>query len=176
MVVIREERPSDGATIAEVVRRAYADVPYSDHREHVMVDRLRATDAYVPELSLLAEVGGKAVGHVLLTKAEIRSDRSVVSALALAPLSVVPAFRCRGIGKRLIGCAHDRALALGFGVILLVGIPSYYRRFGYERLSRYPIKLPFDAPDENRMILALRPDALDGVAGTVRYAEGWLEH
>jgi predicted N-acetyltransferase YhbS len=176
MIMIRSERSDDGPTIAGVVQRAYADVDHSDHREHLMIDRLRETDAYVPALSLQAEIGGEAVGHILLTKAHIRNGHSSVTTLALAPLSVVPEFQSQGVGTRLIGAAHERAAALDLGSILIVGIPSYYPRFGYEPLSRYPIELPFDAPDENCMIRPLSPRALEGVAGTVEYARAWLDH
>jgi predicted N-acetyltransferase YhbS len=176
LITIREERPDDGPKITGVVERAYSAVPYSDHREHIMIDRLRGTDAYVPELSLLAEIAGETVGHILLTKAHIRNDASVVAALALAPLSVVPEFHSRGVGRHLIRAAHERAAGLGFDTVVLVGIPAYYPQFGYERLSRYPITLPFEAPDDNCMIFQLRPGALDGLAGRVEYACGWLEH
>ena len=172
----RGERPGDGPKIMDVVLRAYASVPYSDRREHLMIERLRATDAYIQTLSVLAEIGDEVVGHVLLTKAYIQSGHSAVATLALAPLSVTPDFQRRGVGKRLIGAAHQRAAELDFGSILVVGIPSYYPQFGYELLSHYPITLPFDAPDENCMILPLAHRALDGVAGVVHYAEGWLEH
>ncbi len=175
-ITIRAEQPDDGVRITDVVRRAYASVPYSDHREHQMVERLRRTEAYNPALSLLATVGDEAIGHILLTRAEIRSERSNVTTLALAPLSVVPEYQCRGIGTMLVESAHQRAADLGFGSIVLVGPAAYYRRFGYERLATYPILLPFDAPEEDRMILALGPSALDGVTGVVRYAQGWLDH
>ena len=175
-IAIRAERPDDGPVIAGVVRRAYADVPYSDHREHRMVDRLRRTDAYLPALSLLAEVAGEAVGHVLLTRAHVRGARSAAETLALAPLSVVPEFQGRGVGRRLVEAAHAQAVALGFRTVVLVGPPGYYARFGYEPLRRYPVTLPFDAPDENCMIAALVPHAADGLAGRVEYAPGWLDH
>jgi predicted N-acetyltransferase YhbS len=175
-ISIRAERLGDDLTITDVVKRTYATVPYSDHREHVMVERLRGTGAYVPALSLLAEIEGEAVGHLLLTKATISNSQSMVTTLALAPLSVVPGFQRQGVGKRLVRSAHERATALGFETILLVGIPLYYLQFGYERLSRYPIVLPFEASDENCMILKLRDDALDGVAGRVQYADAWLNH
>jgi predicted N-acetyltransferase YhbS len=175
-ITIRGERPGDSTTISDVVLRAYADVAYSDHREHLMVDRLRETDAYSPALSLLAEIGDEAVGHILLTKAHIHGAGRPVKTLALAPLSVVPEHQSCGVGKRLVRAAHQRAADLGFASILLVGTPSYYRRFGYQPLSRYPIRLPFQAPEANCMILPLTPHALEGVAGTVHYADGWLGH
>lgn len=175
-ITIRAERTGDAAIITDIVRRAYATVPYSDHREHLMIDRLRGTDAFVPELSLLAEIGGEPAGHILMTKASIVGGGAVVTTLALAPLSVVPEFQRQGVGKRSIGAAHERAAALGFVSVLLVGIPRYYKQFGYELLSRYPIVLPFEAPADNCMMFQLRPGALNGVAGRVRYAEGWLDH
>ena len=176
IITTRTERPGDALVITNIVQRAYAAVPYSDHREHLMIDRLRKSNAYMTALSLLGEIGGEVVGHVLLTKASIRSGSAVVTTLALAPLSVVPEFQSQGVGKHLVSSVHERAAALGFGTVLLVGTPDYYRQFGYERLGRYPIVLPFEAPDDNCMILELRPGALDGVAGQVKYAEGWLDH
>jgi predicted N-acetyltransferase YhbS len=176
-IMIRGERPGDGPAISDVVRRTYADVAYSDHREHLMIERLRGTAAYVPALSLLAEIDGVAVGHILLTRAHIVADgRSPVATLALAPLSVVAGHRFAGVGKRLIDAARRRAIDLGFDSILLVGTPSYFPQFGFEPLARYPIMLPFAVPEDYRMILRLRPHALDGVAGMARYADGWLNH
>lgn len=175
-IVIRAEGPADVRTISNVVQHAYADVVYSDHREHLMIERLRGTRAWIPALSLLADVAGETIGHILLTKASIISPQSSIATLALAPLSVVPEHRASGVGKRLVAAACQQAIEHGFETIVLVGIPSYYPQFGFEPLSRYPITLPFDAPDENCMILALRPRALDGVAGEVKYAERWLNH
>jgi len=141
-----------------------------------MIERLRGTDAFLPALSLVASVGDEPVGHVLLTKAHIRNQRRVVETLALAPLSVVPEHQLQDVGARLVEAAHDQAAELGFQSIILVGIPGYYHRFGYQPLSRYPIVLPFAAPGDNCMILPLQPDALRGVAGMVEYPQGWLEH
>jgi predicted N-acetyltransferase YhbS len=175
-ITIRGERPDDGPTISDVVRRAYANIAYSDHREHLLIERMRGTDAYRPALSLLAGIGGEVVGHILLTRARILGARSPVETLALAPLSVVPEHQARGVGKRLVTEAHQRAADLGFASIILVGIPSYYPQFGYEPLDRYPITLPFDAPPQDCMILRLTPHGLDGVVGKVEYADGWLQH
>ena len=175
-ITIRAERPEDAASIAKTVVHAYEAVPYSDHREHLMVERLRDSDAYVPELSLLAEVENAVVGHILLTKATIGDGDPPAVTLALAPLSVVPTFQRMGVGSRLVRAAHARAEGLGFGSILLVGIAGYYPRFGYQPLDRYPIRLPFEAPAENCLILPLHPETLEGVSGTVRYADAWLHH
>lgn len=175
-VSIRGERLHDSAKIRDVVLRAFADVAYSDHREHLMIDRLRETSAYIPELSIIAEMDGELIGHIMLTRAHIVSARRSLVTLALAPLSVVPERQSCGVGALLVGAARQRASDLGFESIVLIGIRSYYARFGFEPLSSYAIALPFKAPEQNCMILPLTPDALQDVSGTVRFAEGWLDH
>jgi predicted N-acetyltransferase YhbS len=125
---------------------------------------------------VLAERDGEPIGHVLLTKACIRGRDATVETLALAPLSVVPEHQRRGVGRTLTQAAHKQAAALGFESIVLVGIPGYYPRFGYEPLHHYPITLPFSAPTANCMILRLMPQALTAVSGVVEYAHGWLDH
>lgn len=175
-IVIRPERAGDQETISAIVKRAYAEVGFSDHREHLMVERLRESEAFIPTLSLIAELDGTPAGHILLTRVQIRGGDRSIEALALAPLSVVPECQGFGVGRQLVQVAHARAAEHGFGLIVLVGLPDYYPQFGYEPLNGYPIDLPFSAPDDNCMVLALRPGALSGVAGMVEYADGWLNH
>jgi predicted N-acetyltransferase YhbS len=80
---------------------------------------LRASNAFIPELSIVAETEGKIVGHILLTKIKIRNDStefdSLALALALAPVSVLPELQGKGIGRKLILEAHKKAKELGFG-------------------------------------------------------------
>ncbi|MDG3441746.1 GNAT family N-acetyltransferase [Nitrospirillum amazonense] len=174
-LTVRQEGPDDAAAIAAAVRRAYADVPYSDHREHLMIARLRGSAAWIPALSLLAEEDGRVVGHILLTRAAIRGARGSTPTLALAPLSVVPEWRGRGVGGRLVRAAHQRARDLGYGSVVLVGIPDYYPRFGYRPMADHAIAVPFTVPARNCMVLALTPDGLSGVEGMVQYAPEWMD-
>jgi predicted N-acetyltransferase YhbS len=173
---IRPERPDDAPVVRAVVQKAFAGIGYSDHREHLLVERLRASPAYVPGLSLLAEVDGEGVGHVMLSRIEVVDRDRRVEGLSLAPLSVIPAFQRQGVGGRLVRQAHAAAKALGFPFIVLVGHAEYYPRFGYEALDGFPITLPFEVPAASRMILPLSPDALEGVQGRVEYPPAWLDH
>ena len=174
-IAVQPERARDVAAIAAVVRRAYAGVAYSDHREHEMVARLRASAAFVPKLSLLAEVAGAPVGHVLLTRVAIRDGAHATPALALAPLSVVPEYQGQGVGRALVEAAHRRARALGFGSVVVLGPPGYYRRFGYVPLGAYPITVPLAVPAEQQVIRPLSDGALEGVRGTVAYPREWMD-
>ena len=175
-ILVRQEKPEDAEAISEVVRRgAYEHVPFSNHREHLMVSRLRSSQAYVPQLSLLAEIAGEIVGHLLLTRIAIRDGAGSTPSLALAPLSVTPASQRRGVGGALIGEAHKRAGELGFLSVVVVGIEGYYQKFGYVPLSLYPIRVPFEVRPENCAIVALCTDGLAGLSGVIEYAPEWME-
>ena len=169
-LTIREERPDDCRTVGELVEAAFRPLAFSDHTEHLLVARLRRSEAFVPGLSLVAEAEGRLVGHVLLTRLEVvAEDRSAATVLGVAPLSVLPGLQNRGIGSALLREAHRRAVRAGFGAALLVGHADYYPRFGYVPASRFGIRFPFDAPDACCLAAELVPGSLGGVHGTVRY-------
>ena len=83
---IRKEISTDYETVYSVVKRAFESAEHADGNEQDLVNALRKGDAFIPELSLVAEVDGKIVGHIMFTKATV--DGKTV--LALAPLSVLP--------------------------------------------------------------------------------------
>ncbi len=170
LILIRQEEARDFEQICELVRLAFRDMEESDHTEHLLVERLRRSDAYVQELALVAEAeGGRIVGHILLTRLEVVSEEDTHIALAVAPLSVLPGFQGRGIGGALLRAAHERAAGLGYGAALLLGHPGYYPKFGYQKASLYGIQFPFEAPDECCMVAELKSGGLDGLRGVVCY-------
>lgn len=67
-IAIRQEGPRDVARISEVVKLAFENVDYSDHCEHLMVDGLRRSRSYIPQLSVVAGVANVIVGHIMLTE------------------------------------------------------------------------------------------------------------
>ena len=159
---IREEKSKDFPFIRSLTEQAFLNVPESDHTEHLLVERLRQSEAYIPELSLVAETNtGKIVGHILLSK--------------VAPLSVLPEFQRQGIGGMLLREAHRRAALLGYKAVLLLGHKDYYPRFGYRKASSYGIRFPFNAPDECCMAVELEPDGLKDVHGLVCYPNAFFE-
>lgn len=172
---IRQETEADFRDVFSLIEAAFRDVEISDHDEHFLVGRLRKSDAFVPELSLIATIDEKIVGHILLTKLVIRGAANETEALALAPVSVLPAHQGKGIGAKMITEAHRIAKEMGFGSILLVGHAKYYPRFGYGPASRFGIQFPFDAPDEVCMAIELEPDSLKDATGTVVYPSAFFE-
>lgn len=168
-ISIRQEETSDFESVFELIKAAFASVTMSDHKEHFLVERLRNSTAFVPELSMVAEIEGKIVGHILLTKIKIKTASQEFGSLALAPVSVLPEHQHQGIGAMLITEAHNTARNQGFRSIVLLGHETYYPRFGYRQADQFGIELPFDVPKENVMAIELVENGLKGVSGTVEY-------
>ncbi len=172
---IRQESPNDYNAVFNLIEEAFKNEIHTDHREQFLVERLRKSDAFIPELSIVAEVDGKIVGHILLTKLKIVNGDQVFNSLALAPVSVVPSFQGKGVGGALINYAHDKARTLGHTSIILLGHENYYPKFGYKLADSFGIELPFDVPKENCMAIELIENGLKGVNGTVEYPKEFGE-
>ncbi|MDF2515162.1 MAG: family acetyltransferase [Sphingobacterium sp.] len=168
---IRQESAEDYETVFELIQKAFEHAEYTDHQEQFLVQKLRQSSGFIPELALIAEINGRPVGYILVTKIKIvdEENKKAHSSLALAPIAVLPDFQGKGIGSKLIKEAHRIARQLGFGSIILLGHADYYPRYGYVQMVKYGIKMPFDVPDENCMIIELLPEALVGVKGMVVY-------
>ena len=129
----------------------------SDHDEHLLVQRLRSSPEFIPELSLVAEHETDGiVGHILLSPVHLVNEAGAVRALALAPVSVLPEYQNQGIGSQLIRSAHRVARGLKHSCIVLIGHADYYPRFGYLPAIQFDIHFPFDIPAENCLLLPLQ--------------------
>ncbi len=164
-VVIRTEQPADYPAIRAVVSAAFASDTEAD-----LVDAIRSSEHYVPELALVATDGGEVVGHTMISGATLRSpggDRPIVM---LSPLAVLPARQGEGIGAALVRAAVAAADHRGEPLVVLEGSPAYYRRFGFEPSYEHGIQLPLPdwAPREAGQVARLSGyDA--ALTGTVVY-------
>ena len=165
---IRKETPKDYAWVVELTEKAFETMEFSDHNEGKLVENLRKSESFIRDLSLVAELNGKVVGHILFTPLRIENNQRHFDSLTLAPVSVLPEFQNQGIGSQLILAGHERAKELGFKSVIVFGHPKYYPRFGYIPASSYGIKSPIPLPsDDVFMTLELVDGSLSGVSGTV---------
>lgn len=161
---IRQEVAEDYPSVYEIVKSAFATAEQSDGNEQDLVVSLRKSQSFIPALSLVATVQGELVGHILFTKVSIGEH----TGLALAPLSVLPAYQKQGIGMALMAEGHRIAKELGYDYSVVLGHPQYYPNAGYRPASLYGIKAPFEVSDESFMAIKLNPLA-GPVNGTVIY-------
>lgn len=131
-----------------------------------LADELR--DGGHARLSLVAEEGGRLVGHVMFSEAVIRTERGEVGALALGPVGAVPGRQGRGLGSALIGEGLDRRAHAGHRIVVLLGHPDYYPRFGFSAERAGNLSCAYSG--EAFMALDLVPGALSKVAGKFEFA------
>lgn len=159
-MLIRQENSNDYIDVYALTKAAFEGMEHSEGNEQDLVERLRKSSAFIPELSLVAEEDGRIIGHIMFTKITINDT----DALCLAPVSVLPEFQRKGIGGALINSGHEIAQSLGYSVCVLVGHKEYYPRFGYELASKHGITLPFEAPDDCVMVKFIS-DTVKSVTG-----------
>ncbi|MBI4958342.1 MAG: N-acetyltransferase [Desulfovibrio sp.] len=132
---IRDEQPDDFSTISKIHYAAFKDHPVhpsgSEPVEHIIVDRLRASDCLT--LSLVAEEGGEVVGHIAISPAVVGEDKT--GWYLLGPVGVKPGLQGKGFGSALVSEALSRMRALGAAGVVLVGDPGFYTRFGFENVK-----------------------------------------
>lgn len=165
-MLIRKEEAKDYEIIYSVVKAAFDSAEHSDGNEHDLVNALRKSDAFIPDLSLVAETDGRIVGHIMFTRAKVGNE----TVLALAPLSVLPEYQRKGVGMSLIKEGHSIAERLGYGYSIVLGSEKYYPKAGYVPADSLGIKPPFDVPNENFMAYKIREDASD-ICGVIKYAK-----
>lgn len=160
--MIRMEQPEDIAAIWQVNEAAFGRPGEAD-----LVDALRQRGAVT--LSLVAEQEGKVVGHILFSPMTITNGGEVFTAVGLGPLAVSPAYQKAGIGSQLVKVGLEMLQQAGHSLVIVLGHPTYYPRFGFVPASQFGIRWENEVPDEVFMVLALQPGALDGISGIARY-------
>ncbi|GLY25784.1 N-acetyltransferase [Micromonospora sp. NBRC 101691] len=162
---LRPEGPADADPLRRVLAQAFArpDVPVPP--EVGLVDELRGSDAWIPELAMVAEYGGEVVGYALLTR--VRVDPGPFPALALGPVAVAPHRQRIGLGASVVQAALEAATELGERLVVVLGDPAYYRRFGFDRADRMGLSSPWSGLGEPWQALVL-PPTFGGEVGVPR--------
>jgi len=131
-MLIRQSTSDDAAAIHAVHTAAFqaqnagvtGEIP-----EAKLVTELSADGDLLPALSLVAVHEGEIVGHACASPSRLGDDPD--AAIGFGPLGVLPEHQRRGTGSALVHATVGAANALGYGLIVLLGDPGYYRRFGF---------------------------------------------
>ena len=163
-LLIRAEHPADCAAIRFIHEQAFGRRDEAD-----LVDRLR--DEQVTVASLVAEMDGNVVGHLLFTRMWIDTANRSIPAVALAPLAVLPRFQRQRIGGWLIEHGLDELRAGSEKIVIVLGSAGYYSRFGFSCENARLLECPFRR--ESFLALELKPHALENLRAKVRYAKAF---
>jgi putative acetyltransferase len=125
-VIVRPETAADHDAIRKVNDEAFGGT-----LEARLVDAIRESNRFVPELSLVAVSEGQTHGHVISSYVDVEPGARRV--LQVGPLAVLPSQQRRGIGSALMEETIRIADARGEPLLLIEGNPKYYERFGFTR-------------------------------------------
>jgi putative acetyltransferase len=162
MLTIRAEKPEDIPAIHHINTAAFGQANEAD-----LVDALRRNNALT--ISLVAVKDSRLVGHIAFSPVTITSSTATIAALGLAPMAVLPAYQRRGIGSQLVEAGLTACHHTLYGVVVVLGHPHYYPRFGFTPAKPLSIVWEHDAPDEAFMVKEIQAGALAQPHGVVKY-------
>ncbi|MCA1556939.1 MAG: N-acetyltransferase [Acidobacteria bacterium] len=162
MLIIRTETDADHVAVHKVNERAF-----NQANEAALVDALRKNAR--PIISLVAELNGQVVGHIFFSPVLIESEDSNYTALGLAPMAVLPEHQNQGIGSELVRRGLKACKSIGYDVVVVLGHPEYYPRFGFVPAKEKGLSCEYSVADEVFMVTELKEGALAGRKGMVKY-------
>ena len=164
MIRVRAEMTQDIGDIHMVNRLAFGQ-----EDEAALVQRIRKSSNFMPELSLVAEKGAQIIGHILFSRIYVVTSSGYVDVLSLAPMAVLPEFQNSGVGSQLVRAGLEKCRELGHKIVVVIGHPEYYPRFGFVPARQKNLDISFPVPDEAFMVCELEFDALKGIGGKVKF-------
>lgn len=177
-LMIRIETPADYTAAENLTREAFWNVYRPGCTEHYVLHCFRGRADFVPELSLVMELGGELIGHVMYARSEIRADGGgSIPVMTFGPLSIAPAYKRQGYGTILLRESMRRAKLLGAGALVMEGDIGFYGKSGFVVASTRGIHYaaePRDAQVPYFLLCELVPGFLAGVTGIYQDPEGYF--
>ena len=163
MLKIRKEEKQDYKEVENLIREAFWNVYVPGCSEHYVAHELRAHEDFVPELDLVAELDGRIVANVMYTIARLTDEAGEEKkVLTFGPLSVLPEYQRKGIGKQLLEASFEIAEKMGYDVIVIMGDPNNYVARGFKSCKRFSVCLEGGIFPTGMMVKELKPGVLDG--------------
>jgi putative acetyltransferase len=160
-VLVRRETEADWRAVHALNCAAFGSSVEAD-----IVDALRREAS--PLLSLVAEVDGAVIGHIMFSPVSLEG-RASLNLMGLAPMAVAPAHQRRGFGSALVIAGLAQCRQLGCRAVVVLGHPEYYPRFGFVPAASQGIRSEWPVPDDVFMLVELERGALRGATGVIRY-------
>ena len=163
MFKIRNEIETDYKIVEDVTRKAFYNVYSPGCMEHYLVHVMRGHEDFVPELDFVAELDGQVIGNIMYTKAKLTDENGTEKEiLTFGPVSILPEYQRNGYGKMLIEHSAQRALELGYEVIVIFGSPANYVSCGFECCKKHNVCVAGGKYPAAMLVKELKEGALDG--------------
>lgn len=161
--------PETSSQVAELL-----DAAFEGEAESRLVAALRADEtSWIPELSVGAFADDELVGYALLSRVTI--GEASTPAVSFAPLAVDPKRQRLGVGSFLTAAVLAAARHNGEKVVVVLGHPEYYPRFGFVPAHERGIICPWNVPADAWMMLELDGHTAEGVSGVVTYPSAFYD-
>lgn len=139
-MIIRNELTSDYREVEELTRKAFWNLYVPGCIEHYLVHIMRSHKDFLPALDLVIECDGTIIANIMYTKAKLVDEEgNEKPILTFGPLSVLPAYQRKGYGKKLLEYSFQKAVALGYDAVVILGSPENYISSGFKSSKRYNI-------------------------------------
>lgn len=162
-ILIRSETPADYRRVEEITRSAFYNLYVPGCSEHYLAHILRGHEDFLPELDLVVELGGQVIGSIMYTKATLVDETGRKKPiLTFGPVSILPEYQRLGYGKRLLEASFEKALGLGYDLIVIFGAPGNYVGRGFKSCQKYNVCLENGVFPCAMLVKELKPGVLDG--------------
>ncbi len=180
-ITIRPEEHKDYKSIVSLILRSFREgTDYSDGTDIIaLVEEIRDSKYYIPELSLVAEFDGKVVGHFLFSRFPLsptekggHDDGTDSGIVMLAPVSVHADHFRQGVGSTMLKMGIEKVKEAGYKGITVEGNFRFYNKLGFRTSSEFDIFPTSGYPMTDPRCMMCQetyPGSLNGVHGYVVY-------
>lgn len=163
IIKIRNEEETDYEKVEEITRKAFWNLYIPGCIEHYLVHVMRSHKDFLPALDLVIEADDQIIGNIMYTKAKLVDESGTEKEiLTFGPVCILPEYQRMGYGKMLIEYSFDRAVVLGYDVIVIFGNPGNYVSRGFKSCKKSNVCLENGTFPSAMMVKELKPDTLDG--------------
>jgi len=169
-VLFRLEKEKDFHLVENLTREAFWNIYKPGCDEHLLIHNIRKRKEFIKDLDYVAVFIDEIIGNIVFAKAKIIGNNKEYDVITFGPVSVLPIYQKKGIGKKLIEYTIKKAKEMGFNAIMIYGNPKYYERFGFKNSREYQITDMEGNYNDALMALELFPNSLENING--KFFEG----
>ena len=162
---IRPELETNFNDVETMINQAFWNKFQPGSIEAYLLQQLRKSAIYLPELSRIAIVNGEVGGGIFYSKAEIQTKNQKVPILTFGPLGVAPRWQGTGIGTQLLKTTLALAKQADYQGVVITGVPNYYRQHGFQPTVNFGITLPDGTTPDFLMGYELQSGGLRTIPG-----------